>query len=79
MEKRVKGNVYMDRGEERFRERLHEDPFYDEQPLNELTNDVTGALIKGTKPEATAVDFNRYEKAEKVKDVKQVVNGIQKK
>ena len=40
---------------------MPEDPFYDEQPINELDNDVMGAMIKATRPDVGGVNFKRYE------------------
>ena len=59
----------MDKGEERFKEKLPEDPFYDDQPLNELDNDVHGALVKATKPEVSVPDFKRYTNGGKEKRI----------
>ena len=36
--------VDMGRAEPRFVEKLNKDPFYDDQPINELNNDVLKAL-----------------------------------
>ena len=73
--KTVKGFVDMKRQtEERWKTKLNEDPFYEDQPLNELTNDVLEALEKGTKPERKAPDFNRYDAGDKNKDLKEVMN-----
>lgn len=63
----------MDRGEERFREKMNQDPFYDEQPLNELDNDIQGALERGTKPAIAVPDFNRYTNGGKEKKIKDVI------
>lgn len=41
--------------------------------MNELNNDVLGALEKGTKPERRAPDFKRYDAADKNKDLKEVM------
>ncbi len=48
--KQVKGAVAMAKAGERFPEKLpNKDPFYDEQPISDLTLDVNKA-IKATKP-----------------------------
>lgn len=63
----------MNRGEERFREKLNADPLYDDLPINELDNDIQGALEKATKPAVSVPDFNRYTdggKAKRIEDVK---------
>ena len=39
-DKKVRNAVMMSVGEPRFAEKLPQDPFYLDQPLNELTNDV---------------------------------------
>ena len=70
-ERRVKGFVDMDRGEERFREKMNADPFYDEQPLNELDNDVHEAL-KAVRPKVNVPSFDRYTAGDKVKDINAV-------
>ena len=62
----------MDRGEERFKERLNPDPFYDDQPLNELECDVHAALERGVKPRVAAPDFNRYTNGGKEKGIADV-------
>ena len=59
----------MDRGEERFREKLNPDPLYEDLPLNELDNDVMAALEKATKPAISVPDFNRYTEGEKSKRI----------
>ena len=63
----------MDKGEERFREKLNPDPLYDEQPINELDNDIMGALEKGTKPHVAVPDFKRYTNGGKEKKLSEVV------
>ena len=68
-ERKVKGAVQMDRGEERFREKLNPDPLYEDLPLNELDNDVMAALEKATKPAISVPDFNRYTEGEKSKRI----------
>ena len=77
-EKRVKGYIDMSKGEERFKEKLNEDPFYEDQPLNELDNDVHEAL-KAVRPKIPVPDFNRYTAGEKIKDIKAVKEDIEKK
>ena len=72
-ERKIKGFVNMDRGEERFRERLNPDPLYDDLPLNELDNDVQGALEKAIKPAVSVPDFNRYTNGGKQKKITDVV------
>ena len=70
-ERRVKGFVDMDRGAERFKEKLNADPFYDEQPLNELDNDVDKALA-AVRPKVNVPSFDRYTNGDKGKDIKAV-------
>lgn len=78
--KKVKGFVEMYRHtEDRWKTKLPEDPFFDDQPLNELTNDVMAALEKGTKPERRAPDFKRFDAADKNKDLKEVMEIADKK
>lgn len=65
--RRVKGFVEMGRlSEERpfHKVKLHEDPFYDDLPLNELDNDVLKSLasVKPGTGSASVPDFNRYDK-----------------
>jgi len=43
-EKKIPNLVKMDAGEPRFKVKLPQDPLYDDQPLNEFTNDVYQAL-----------------------------------
>ena len=74
IERKVKGYVYMDRGEERFREKLNPDPLYDDLPLNELDNDIYGALEKGTKPQVSVPDFNRFANGDKSKKIDDLIN-----
>jgi len=72
----------MDRGEERFKERRNSDPFYEDQPLNELDNDVHVAIEKATKPHVAVPDFNRFTnggKEKRIVDVKQEEETKQKK
>mmetsp|Transcript_1685 Transcript_1685/g.2334 ORF Transcript_1685/g.2334 Transcript_1685/m.2334 type:complete len:405 (+) Transcript_1685:613-1827(+) len=72
-ERKVKGAVLMDRGEERFRERLNPDPLYEDLPLNELDNDVQGALEKAVKPSVSVPDFKRYTNGGKEKRITDVI------
>ena len=58
-------------GEERFKERLNPDPFYDDQPINELDNDVHEAL-KAVRPKVTVPDFARYTAGDKIKNINTV-------
>ena len=44
-------------------------PFYEDQPLNELQNDINAAL-KANGPANAAPDFKRYDIAGKNKDLK---------
>lgn len=53
--------------------KIHDDPFYDEQPLNELDNDIMGSLIKATRPEINGPDFKRYTNADKNKNLPQIM------
>ena len=77
-ERRVKGFVDMDRGAERFPEKLNADPFYDEQPLNELDNDVHEAL-KAVRPKVNVPSFDRYIAGDKIKDINAVKDEEDKK
>ena len=58
LERKIKGAVTMHTGE-RFPQKLNQDPLYDDLPLNELDNDILGAL-QATKPKVNVPDFNRY-------------------
>ena len=69
----------MDKGEERFKERLNPDPFYDDQPINELENDVYTAMEKAIKPHVAVPDFKRYTNAGKEKNITAVVEEEEKK
>ena len=69
----------MDRGEERFKERLNQDPFYEDQPINELDNDLHGALDKAIEPKVAVPDFNRYTNGGKEKKIADVVYEEEKK
>ena len=69
----------MDRGEERFKERLNPDPFYDDQPINELDNDVYKAMEKGVKPHVAVPDFKRYTNGGKEKKITELVQEEDKK
>ena len=60
-ERVVKNVVRMDKGGERFKEKIDKNPFADEIPNTEMNIDVDKAL-KATKPDVPVVDFNRYEK-----------------
>lgn len=80
MPRRIKGFVDMERQtEDRWKPVRHEDPFYEDQPINELTNDVLAALDKGTKPEKNAPNFKRYDAAGKNQDLKTVMEVEEKK
>ena len=68
----------MSKGEQRFKEKLNEDPFYEDQPLNELDNDVHEAL-KAVRPKIPAPDFNRYTAGDKIKNIKAVKEEIEEK
>ena len=57
-EKKVINAVIMNGGEPRFKDRLPEDPFYQDQPLNELKNDITAAL-KAIKPNVPQANFGK--------------------
>lgn len=61
----------MNRGEERFKEKLNPDPFYDELPLNELDNDIDKAL-NAVRPKASVPNFDRYTAGDKSKDLNAV-------
>jgi len=78
-ERKLKGAVFMDKGEERFKERLNSDPFYDDQPINELDNDVHVALEMAIKPKIAVPDFNRYTNGGKEKKITDVVQEEEKK
>ena len=70
-ERRVKGFVDMDRGGERFKEKINADPFYDDLPLNELDNDIDKAL-NAVRPKASVPNFDRYTAGDKGKDINAV-------
>jgi hypothetical protein len=74
-DRKVKGFVDMGKAEERdiYKVKLHADPFYDEQPINELDNDIMGSLVKSTKPEPSAPDFSRYTNNDKNKNLPQIM------
>ena len=69
----------MDKGEERFKERLNPDPFYDDQPINELDNDVIKAMDTAVKPKVAVPDFKRYTNGGKEKKITDVVKEEEKK
>lgn len=48
----------MSAGEARFGQKIPDDPFYYDQPLNELNNDVQTAL-KATKPNVPSVSMRK--------------------
>lgn len=60
--------------EQRFKQVTNPDPFYEDQPLNEIDNDVLMALEKGTKPEKRAPAFDRYDAGLKNRDIKEVLD-----
>jgi len=69
----------MDKGEERFPEKLAgKDPFYEDLPLTELEIDVDKAL-KATKPNENVVDFKRYPKTRENEDLKVVMEKEEQK
>ena len=57
---------------------MPEDPFYEDQPINELDNDVMGAMIKATRPDVGGVDFKRYENKGKSDTIKTVIEKNEK-
>ncbi len=61
----------MDGGEARFKQRLPEDPFYDDQPLNELNNDINAAL-KAIKPNVPTVKISKSS-ARDNRDLREVI------
>lgn len=69
----------MDKGEDRFKERANPDPFYDDQPINEIDNDLHGALDKAIKPQVAVPDFKRYTNGGKEKKIRDVVEEEEKK
>ena len=68
-DKPVKNGVNMGKAEPRFVEKPQKDPFYYDQPLNEFTNDIHGALA-ATKGEPTKSNFGKQSAGEKNKDLK---------
>jgi len=70
-ERKVKGFVDMGKAEERdmYKVKLHADPFYEEQPINELDNDIMKSLVNSTRPEISGPDFKRYTNADKNKNM----------
>ena len=78
-ERKIKGTVMMDKGEERFKEKLNLDPFYEDQPINELDNDVLKAMDKAVKPHVAVPDFKRYTNGGKEKKITEVVQEEEKK
>ncbi len=59
----------MQSAEPRFVDKLPQDPFYYDQPLNEFTNDVLSA-VAATKPEQRKFNFGKQAALEKNKDLK---------
>ena len=57
-DKKVRNAVTMSVGQARFSEKLPEDPFYQDQPLNEFSNDVQAAL-KAIKPKVPGVSLGK--------------------
>jgi hypothetical protein len=65
----VKTAVNMAKAEPRFVEPLPKDPFYDDQPINELNNDILAAF-DAIKPEARKTNFAKQSAGDKNKDLK---------
>lgn len=68
----VKTGVNMGKAEPRFVDKLPSDPFYDDQPLNELNNDLLGAL-NAVKAEPRKAAWAKQSAGDKNKDLKQVM------
>lgn len=62
----------MGRQQERFREKLPEDPFYDDLPLNEFTNDLNKADA-ARRAEPRGPNFGKQSAGDKNKDLKTVL------
>lgn len=67
----VKNSVNIGKQEPRFVEKLEKDPFYNDQPLNELNNDIHGA-IAAVKPEPRHTNFGK-QSAKQNQDLKTVM------
>ena len=71
-ESRVKTTVDIGRQQERFREKLPEDPFYDDLPLNEFTNDLNKADA-ARRAETRGPNFGKQSAGDKNKDLRTVL------
>lgn len=70
-DKKIPNVVFMDGGEPRFKDKLPEDPFYNDLPINELANDINKAL-KAIKPNVPKVSLSKGSLKDN-KDLKEVM------